>query len=70
MRADRIQTTFHYVPLHSSPAGVRFSARETSCHRSVDVSSRLLRLPFHNELSVADTDRVLESFVAAMRAVA
>lgn len=67
MKEDQIQTTFHYVPLHSAPAGITFAARETACPVSTDVSSRLLRLPFHNDLSDADLDRVLESLVRALR---
>lgn len=67
MREDGIQTTFHYVPLHDSPAGREFAARETECPVSTDVSRRLLRLPFHNALSEADTDRVLSSLVRALR---
>lgn len=67
MKDDQIQTTFHYVPLHSAPAGVRFAARETACPVSTDVSRRLLRLPFHNALSDADVDRVMTSLTAALR---
>ncbi|UAL30687.1 dTDP-4-amino-4,6-dideoxygalactose transaminase [Nocardioides rotundus] len=67
MKDDGIQTTFHYVPLHSAPAGVRFSARETECPVSTDISRRLLRLPFHNALSDADVERVMASLTAAMR---
>ena len=66
MKDDGIQTTFHYVPLHDSPAGREFAARETECPVSVDVSRRLLRLPFHNALSEVDTDRVLSSLVRAL----
>ena len=66
MKDDGIQTTFHYVPLHDSPAGREFAARETECPVSVDVSRRLLRLPFHNALTEADTDRVLSSLVRAL----
>ena len=66
MRAEGIQTTFHYVPLHSSAAGKRFAARQTDCPVSTDVSDRLMRLPFHNGLSVEDTDRVVDSLVRAL----
>jgi dTDP-4-amino-4,6-dideoxygalactose transaminase len=66
MRADGIQTTFHYVALHSSAAGKRFAARQTDCPVSADVSDRLMRLPFHNQLSAEDTDRVVDSLVRAL----
>jgi dTDP-4-amino-4,6-dideoxygalactose transaminase len=68
MKDDAITPTFHYVPLHDSDAGRRFSAFRTDCPVTVDVSGRLLRLPFHNSLSERDTDRVVASFIAALSA--
>ncbi len=65
LRAQRIHPTFHYVPLHSSDAGRRFAARETDCPVTVDVSDRLIRLPFHNNLTLDDIDRVVAALVAA-----
>lgn len=68
MRAEGVHAVFHYVPLHSSPAGRRYAARPASCPVTDDVSGRLLRLPFHNALSPADTERVAEVFLGAVRA--
>lgn len=65
MRADGVQPTFHYVPLHSSEAGRRFAAREVPCPVTDDVSGRLMRLPFHNNVSESDVDRVVSTFVRA-----
>ena len=65
-----IGATFHYVPLHSSPGGRRFSARATECPVTDDISGRLLRLPFHNNLSEADQDRVLAELRVAVRGAA
>jgi dTDP-4-amino-4,6-dideoxygalactose transaminase len=62
MRSQGVQPTFHYVPLHSAPAGAKFAARSTECPVTDDVSGRLLRLPFHNNLSVAEAERVVEVF--------
>ncbi|MET0788330.1 MAG: dTDP-4-amino-4,6-dideoxygalactose transaminase [Cellulomonas sp.] len=66
LKSEGIQTTFHYVPLHSSVAGKRFAARQTDCPVSTDVSDRLLRLPFHNRLTTEDTERVVDSLVRAL----
>ena len=66
MVAQRIHATFHYVPLHSSPAGRRFAARPSECPVTDDISARLLRLPFYTDLTEADAERVLTSFVAAV----
>ena len=67
LRRDGITATFHYVPLHSSDAGRRFAPVQTDCPVTDDVSGRLLRLPFYNTLSEADSERVVASLVAALR---
>ncbi len=69
MRKQDVQPTFHYVPLHSSDAGRRFSAAVTECPVTDDISGRLLRLPFYNNLSSADSDRVIETFVNVLNTV-
>ncbi|MGH3413304.1 MAG: dTDP-4-amino-4,6-dideoxygalactose transaminase [Marmoricola sp.] len=66
MRAQDIQTAFHYVPLHSSVAGRRFTARTTDCPVTEEISARLLRLPFFNDLG-DDADRVVAAFLAAVQ---
>ncbi len=66
MRAKGVMATFHYVPLHSSPGGRRFAARETDCPVTDDVSGRLIRLPFHNALSTQDVERVVSTLLAAL----
>ncbi|MES1147408.1 MAG: dTDP-4-amino-4,6-dideoxygalactose transaminase, partial [bacterium] len=40
-----INSVFHYVPLHSSPAGKRFARINGSMNRTNDLSQRLIRLP-------------------------
>ena len=64
-RAD-IDTVFHYVPLHSSPAGRRYGRT----HGSMDVtnrqSARLLRLPMWNGLSVPEQDRVVTALADSL----
>jgi len=66
MRERGVQPTFHYVPLHSAPAAEKFAARPTECPVTDDISGRLLRLPFHNNLSIDDADRVVEAFSQAL----
>jgi dTDP-4-amino-4,6-dideoxygalactose transaminase len=63
-----VHGTFHYVPLHSSPAGRRFSDYPADCPVTDDISARLVRLPFFNDLSVAEVERVVATFVAAVDA--
>jgi len=66
MRARGVQPAFHYVPLHSAPGAARFAARPTECPVTDDVSGRLLRLPFHNNLSIEQLDRVVKTFRNAL----
>jgi dTDP-4-amino-4,6-dideoxygalactose transaminase len=68
MRSDGVSPTFHYVPLHSSPAGRTFSDGYRECPVTDDVSGRLLRLPFYNDLLESDIERVVKSFVSAVQA--
>ncbi|WP_203230167.1 dTDP-4-amino-4,6-dideoxygalactose transaminase [Segeticoccus rhizosphaerae] len=66
MRAAGVNPTFHYVPLHSSLGGRRFAARPTECPVSEQISGRLLRLPFFNDLSSEDVTRVASAFLNAV----
>jgi len=54
-----ILSVFHYVPLHLSPMGQRMGERKGNCPVSEEKSERLLRLPFYNNLSREDQDRVI-----------
>ena len=66
MRGDGVHPTFHYVPLHSSPAGLRFSDGLAECPVTDDISARLLRLPFFNDMTDDDVERVVASLEAAI----
>ena len=66
LKAQAIHPTFHYVPLHSSDAGRRFAARHTDCPVTEDVSGRLIRLPFYNNLTPDEVDRVVAALLSAM----
>jgi dTDP-4-amino-4,6-dideoxygalactose transaminase len=59
LKAHGILSVFHYVPLHSSEMGRKWAARETRCPVTEDVSLRLLRLPFFNDLTEAEQTRVV-----------
>jgi dTDP-4-amino-4,6-dideoxygalactose transaminase len=59
LKARGILSVFHYVPLHSSEMGRKWAAREALCPVAEDVSVRLLRLPFYNDLTEAEQGRVV-----------
>jgi dTDP-4-amino-4,6-dideoxygalactose transaminase len=56
-----IQATFHYVPLHSSPAGRRFGRVGSSMAVTEDISERILRLPLSASLSDCDVQQVISA---------
>jgi dTDP-4-amino-4,6-dideoxygalactose transaminase len=59
-----ILSVFHYLPLHLSDMGKRFGGKPGDCPVTEDVSDRLLRLPFYNDLDEADQARVVEAIQA------
>ncbi len=61
-----VQPTFHYVPLHSSDAGRRYSDRTHECPVTNDVSDRLLRLPFYTSMTTADVATVADAVVGVL----
>jgi len=58
LKAQDIHPVFHYVPLHSSPAGRKYGRASGSMQVTDDLSERLLRLPLHYEMDDADVARV------------
>lgn len=59
-RAAGIQSAFHYVPLHSAPAGRRFGRVDCTLPVTDDIWERLIRLPMSSHLSAAQQGRVLD----------
>ena len=58
LKARGIHSVFHYVPLHSSPAGRKFGRAAGPMTVTDDVSSRLLRLPLYFELGESDVRHI------------
>ena len=63
LRERGIYSAFHYLPLHLSEMGQKFGGRPGDCPVAEDVSDRLVRLPFHNALSKAEQERVIEAIL-------
>ena len=60
MKEREIQTVFHYVPLHSAPAGLKFGrfSEEDVC--TTKESERLVRLPLYYGLKKDEIDKVIQ----------
>lgn len=59
LKAVGILSVFHYLPLHLSDMGVQFGGKAGDCPVTEDVSDRLLRLPFYNDMTDEDLERVV-----------
>ena len=67
MKQAGIGTVFHYVPLHSSPAGQRHGRTSGTLTNTTSVSDRLVRLPLWIGVEQL-LDRILEAADAALLA--
>lgn len=56
-----ILAVFHYVPLHSAPAGLRFGRFHGEDRYTTAESDRLVRLPLYYKLTTEDQDRVIKA---------
>lgn len=54
-----VMATFHYVPLHSAPAGQRFGRTHGSLDVTNHISRCLVRLPLYADLALDDQDYVV-----------
>jgi dTDP-4-amino-4,6-dideoxygalactose transaminase len=66
LRARDIHAPFHYVPLHSAPAGQRFSRVHGTLSVTDDLSSRLLRMPLYHAMTT-EPDAVMEAVCSLVR---
>jgi len=60
LRTHDVSSVFHYLPLHISEMGKRFGGKAGDCPVTEDIADRLARLPFHNSLTEADQERVVD----------
>ena len=59
LRERDILAVFHYVPLHSAPAGLRYGRFSGEDVYTTKESDRLVRLPMYYKLTEADRDAVI-----------
>ena len=61
LRECGIYSVFHYLPLHLSDMGQRFGGKVGDCPVTERTSDRLVRLPFHNALTGAEQEQVIDA---------
>ena len=65
LESKNIQAILHYVPLHSSKAGLKFAQVSGSMQVTEDISQRLVRLPLYYGVDDNDISRVIQEVRAA-----
>lgn len=61
MKENDILTVFHYIPLHSSPAGQKFGRFSGEDVYTTKESERLVRLPLYYGLTDRDLNHIIQS---------
>ena len=60
LKARGVHTTFHYVPLHSAPAGLKLGRFHGEDRYTTRESERLLRLPLFYGITEDETQQVID----------
>lgn len=60
LKSHGVQATFHYVPLHSSPAGRKYGRMADDLAITEDLSDRLIRFPLGAGMTLAEAKYVSE----------
>jgi dTDP-4-amino-4,6-dideoxygalactose transaminase len=61
LKEHGIQAVFHYVPLHTSDMGIRMGYHIGQLPVTESISDRLVRLPFHNNISTSEQQYVIDT---------
>ncbi len=61
LKTREMLSVSHYVPLHSSPGGIRWGRASGTFPVTDDLSERLLRLPIYYGISDAEVDSVIDA---------
>ncbi len=64
LKANEISAVFHYVPLHSAKAGIKFGRFHGEDKYTTSLSERLLRLPLYYGLSEEDCRKTIDAVKA------
>ncbi|MDO6928701.1 dTDP-4-amino-4,6-dideoxygalactose transaminase, partial [Acinetobacter baumannii] len=64
LKEAEILAVFHYIPLHSCPAGEQFGEFRGEDRYTTQESERLVRLPLFYNLSVVNQGRLINSLLS------
>ncbi len=60
LKENGIMAVFHYIPLHTAPAGLRFGRFHGEDRYTTKESERLLRLPMYYRLTLSDVNYICD----------
>lgn len=63
LRKKNINSVFHFIPLHSSPGGVKYGRYSSELKNTDSLSKRILRLPLYNSISEKEIEIVCEEII-------
>ena len=63
LKENGIASVFHYIPLHSSPAGEKYGVFSGKDEYTTKDSERLLRLPLHFNMTDDDIQTVIQGVI-------
>ena len=69
LKTNGIHAVFHYVPLHTAPAGRKYGEFVGEDKYTTKESERLVRMPLYYGMSDQDTDKVIEQVRSFYRSV-
>lgn len=69
LNAAGVGASFHYIPLHSSPAGMRYGRAHGPLLHTEDCAGRILRLPLFPSLTEEQQDRVCILLTSALESL-
>ncbi len=61
LNKNNINSVFHYIPLHSSPAGLKYGRFNSEDRWTTGESERILRLPLYYKISDEELKQVIKS---------
>ena len=61
MKSKDVLTVFHYIPLHTAPAGIKYGRFNGTDEYTTRESDRLVRLPMYYKLTEKDVDYICDA---------
>ena len=59
LKENQILAIFHYIPLHSSPMGLKMGNHPEDLAITEDLAARILRLPLYFELTIEQVEYIV-----------